>query len=73
LFAHYFMVIAFARADLVALMPLDFTRLVFTAILAYFFLGEQIDMITAVGAAIIIASCVYIAWREKLRRKLRDI
>ena len=69
LMAHYCMVLAFARADLVTLMPLDFTRLVFTAILAYFFLGEHIDFYTGLGAAIIVTSCVYIAWREKLRRK----
>ena len=68
--AHYCMVLAFSRADLVTLMPLDFTRLVFTAILAYFFLGETIDFYTGLGAAIIVTSCVYIAWREKLRKKL---
>jgi len=67
--AHYCMVLAFSRADLVTLMPLDFTRLIFTAILAYIFLGEHIDFYTGLGAAIIVASCVYIAWREKMRRK----
>jgi 4-hydroxybenzoate polyprenyltransferase len=41
-------------------MPLDFTRLVFTAILAYIFFDETIDSQTILGSAVIVASAVYI-------------
>jgi drug/metabolite transporter (DMT)-like permease len=66
--AHLFMARAFMRAELVKLMPLDFTRLVFTAILAYLFFGETIDSQTILGSAVIVASAVYIGHREAKKR-----
>lgn len=72
LVAHYYLVTAFSRVDVVKLMPLDFTRLIFTAILAYFILDETLDMWDGVGAAVIMVSSVYIAWREKVRKRQRD-
>ena len=62
--AHLMLARAYMRADIVVLMPLDFTRLVFTAILAYLFFGELLDTQTLIGSAIIVASTVYIAHRE---------
>lgn len=67
--AQLAMVSAFARVAIVLLMPFDFTRLVFTAILAVLVLGESIDLLTIVGAAIIVASSALIAWREARLRK----
>lgn len=68
--AHLFMARAFMRAELVKLMPLDFTRLVFTAILAYIFFDETIDSQTICGSAVIVASAVYIGHREAKRSKI---
>lgn len=67
--AHLFMARAFMRAELVKLMPLDFTRLVFTAILAYIFFGETIDSQTICGSLVIVASAVYIGHREAKKRQ----
>ena len=67
--AHLFMARAFVRAEMVVLMPFDFTRLIFTAILAYIFFGEELNKNTAIGASIIASSTIYIANREAIVRK----
>lgn len=68
--AHLFMARAFVRTELVVLAPFDFTRLIFTAILAYLFFGETVDAHTLTGSAVIVASAVYIAHREAKQKKL---
>ena len=62
--AHLLMARAFARTEMVVLVPFDFTRLIFTVLLAYQFLGETIDVHTITGSFVIVASTVYIARRE---------
>ncbi len=62
--AQLMMARAFARADMVTLLPLDFTRLIFTSIFAYLVFGETLDGQAWAGAAIIVAASVYIAHRE---------
>lgn len=72
--AHLLMVRAYARADIAVLMPFDFFRLVFTAILAYFAFGEIADGATWMGAAVIIGSAAYIAYREaRIKRKIPPV
>lgn len=66
--AHLCMVNAYARADVVVLMPFDFFRLVFTAIFAYLAFGEQADLWSWCGGLIIVASAVYISYRETVRQ-----
>jgi drug/metabolite transporter (DMT)-like permease len=70
-FAQLAMTRAFMRADMVTLMPFDFTRLIFVGILAYVFFGETMDGYTVMGALIIVASTVYIAHRETKKGKKR--
>lgn len=68
--AHLMLARAYQRADVVVLMPFDFTRLIFTAFLAYLCFGEVMDAQTMAGSLIIVASTVYIAHREaKLKRE----
>jgi drug/metabolite transporter (DMT)-like permease len=62
--AHLLLARAFIRADMVTLMPFDFTRLIFTAFFAYILFAETLDMPTILGSAIIVGSAVYIAHRE---------
>jgi len=62
--AHLLLARAYVRAEMVMLMPFDFSRLVFTAILAYFLFGESLDFPTVCGSLVIVASTVYIAHRE---------
>lgn len=46
--------ICYSKTDLSAVQPFDFSRLIFTAIIAYFFFGEKIDLFTFLGAIIIL-------------------
>lgn len=53
-----------ALAESTAVAPLDFTRLPFAAALGFLFFGDVPDLWTWLGAAVIVASSVYIAHRE---------
>jgi drug/metabolite transporter (DMT)-like permease len=55
---------AFAAADASALLPLDFSRLVFASLIGFLMFGEVPDVWTWVGASIIITATVYIAHRD---------
>lgn len=63
-FSHLCITHAFKVADASAVMPFDFARLVFVAIIGYVFFDEFADTWTWVGAGIIAVSAVYIAHRE---------
>lgn len=54
----------FQRADASMVMPFDYSRLPFIALLAYLVYGEVPDLWTWVGAGVIAASAIYIARRE---------
>ena len=58
------MVRAFSSADISAVLPFDFFRLIFAAIFGYLFFTEEPDMWTWVGAAIIFSATLYTARRE---------
>ncbi len=62
--AHLALVRAFAKADASAIAPLDYTRLPFIAVIAYFAFGEVPDPWTWLGGTIIAGSAIYIARRE---------
>ncbi len=55
---------AYAKADLVVLMPFDFTRLIFVSVLAYAVFNESVDLLTIIGAIIILCSTTYAAKKE---------
>jgi drug/metabolite transporter (DMT)-like permease len=55
---------AFAAAEASAVLPFDFARLVFVAILGFLLFGERPDLWTWIGAAVIVAATGYIAHRE---------
>ena len=63
-FGQICLVHAMAAADASAIMPFDFSRLIFASALGWLMFGEVPDRWTWVGAAIIVASTVYIARRE---------
>ncbi|MGF1592494.1 MAG: DMT family transporter [Kiloniellaceae bacterium] len=62
--AHIAFTRAFARADASAIMPFDYARLPFVALVGYFLFAEVPDGWTWVGAAVIAGAAVYIAQRE---------
>ncbi len=64
--AHLALTRAYTKADASAIIPFDYTRLPFVALLAFFLFGETADVWTWVGAGVIAASSVYIARREAI-------
>ncbi len=62
--AHLALARAYARADASAVMPFDYARLPFVAVIAYVLYGEVADVWTWIGAAVIAGSAFYIARRE---------
>lgn len=60
---------AYAAADATVILPFDYTRLLFAAMVGYFAFGEAPDAWTWVGAATIAASAIYIARREAKRSR----
>ena len=61
---------AFKEADLTAVLPLDFTKLIWASIIGFVFFSEIPSIFTWAGGAMIFASATYIAYREsKLGRQ----
>ena len=58
---------AMRLADATVVMPLDFTRLVWSALLGFLLFAEVPDVATVVGGTVIFTSVVYIAYRERAR------
>lgn len=54
--------------DAAAMAPIDYTRLVFAAIAGFFLFSDVPGVWTLVGAAIVVASTLYITWREQQDR-----
>ncbi len=61
--------LAFAEAvkavDITVVMPLDFTKLIWSAIIGYLVFAEIPDVWTWVGGTVIFSAVIYIAYREK--------
>jgi drug/metabolite transporter (DMT)-like permease len=68
-FGHMCYMRAFAIADASAVMPYDYTRLLFAAAIGYLAFAEVPDLWTWVGAGVIALSAIYIAHRETVRRQ----
>lgn len=60
---------AFAIADATAVLPFDFVRLPLITAIGYVVFDQTVDAWTGVGAAVIIASSVYIAHREAVHHR----
>jgi drug/metabolite transporter (DMT)-like permease len=52
------------EGDAAAMAPIDYTRLVFAIALGFVVFGDIPDRMTMLGAGIVIASTLYITWRE---------
>ena len=59
---------AYRFAELSALMPLDFVRLLWMALFGFVFFGEVPDIWTWGGGIVIFSSSTYIALRERQQR-----
>ncbi|MCC6912728.1 MAG: DMT family transporter [Rhodospirillaceae bacterium] len=59
---------AFRLAEATVVNPVDYARLIFSAVLGYFLFQEVPTVWTVVGAAIIVAATLYILFREARNR-----
>ncbi len=55
---------ALRQADASTVMPFDFLKLIWAAFLGYFMFAETVDAFTWAGAAIVVGSTIYLAYRE---------
>src|SRR5882724_12180156 len=67
---HYFLTIAYSQAPAAIVSPFNYTQLIGAAILGYLVFHDLPDRWTWVGAAVIIASGLYIGYRERVRYRL---
>jgi S-adenosylmethionine uptake transporter len=55
---------AYRRAPAIIVAPMQYSQIIWAIIFGHFLFGEDVDLYTGVGTAIIIASGVYIVLRE---------
>jgi drug/metabolite transporter (DMT)-like permease len=65
---QWIVVLAFRYADASVLAPFSYTQLLWVSILGFLVFGEVPDIWTVTGAAFIVASGLYTAHRERIRR-----
>jgi len=65
---QWIVVLAFRYADASVLAPFSYTQLVWVSFLGFLIFGEVPDVYTVTGAAFIVASGLYTAHRERVRR-----
>ena len=70
-FGHYLVIRAFQLGPAAVIAPLGYAELVGTVVLGYLVFGNFPDLWTWIGAGVIIASGIYIAFRERRRRQAR--
>jgi drug/metabolite transporter (DMT)-like permease len=68
---HWIVVLAYRYADASVLAPFTYSQLVYATLFGYFIFGDIPDQWTFVGAGFIIASGLYTAHRERIRREQR--
>jgi drug/metabolite transporter (DMT)-like permease len=65
---QWIVVLAFRYADASVLAPFSYTQLLWVSVLGFLIFGEVPDVYTVTGAAFIVASGLYTAHRERVRR-----
>jgi drug/metabolite transporter (DMT)-like permease len=63
--AQLLMTQSFRVADATVVMPFDFTKIVWGALIGYLAFGEAVDFWTFAGAAVIFSGVTYITYRER--------
>jgi len=56
---------AFAYADTTIVLPFDFAKIIWGAILGFVFFAEYVDVYTWIGATVIFTGATYVAYRER--------
>lgn len=66
-FGHWLMVLASRRAPASVLTPFIYTQIIWMTLLGYFVFNDVPDRFTLMGAAIVIASGLYLLYRERVQ------
>jgi drug/metabolite transporter (DMT)-like permease len=66
-FGHYLIVRAYDFAEASLLAPLAYTEMIMATLLGWWVFGDFPDGWTVLGVSILIASALYISWRERAR------
>jgi drug/metabolite transporter (DMT)-like permease len=69
LITQWFYIKGMAAGDAAVMAPIDYTRLVFAVLLGFFLFGDVPNALTMTGALIVVASTLYITWREARLQK----
>lgn len=64
LIAGFLVIRAYRTGEAAVVAPMQYSQIIWATIFGWFIFGEGLDMATLVGTAVIIASGVYIVWRE---------
>lgn len=64
LIAGFLVIRAFREGEAAAVAPMQYSQIIWATIFGWFIFGEGLDMATLIGTAVIIASGLYIVWRE---------
>lgn len=59
-----FLILAYKAAEAATVAPMQYSQIIWATILGYVFFGETLDSGTVLGASVIIASGLYIVFRE---------
>ena len=68
-FGHWLLVLAYARAPAAILAPFIYSQIVWMLVLGYVLFGDWPDSWTFVGAGIVIASGLYLLYRERVKHR----
>ena len=71
-FGHYLIIRAFQLGPAAVIAPLGYVELIGSVVLGYLLFANFPDLWTWLGSGVIIASGIYIAWRERKRREVRQ-
>jgi drug/metabolite transporter (DMT)-like permease len=63
---------SYAKADLSTVQPFDFTRLIFTAIISYFFFQEIIDFWVIIGSLVILSGTILAMPKRKKPQRSQE-
>ncbi len=64
--------ICYSKVDVSVVQPFDFSRLIFTAIIAYFAFGENLDLMMLIGAGVILCGSILVIPRKSRFARFRD-
>jgi drug/metabolite transporter (DMT)-like permease len=66
---HWIVTLAYRHADASVLVPFSYTQIIWATLFGFVFFGNTPDRWTFAGAAVVIASGLYTAHREQVRRR----